>query len=279
MVWDTEDPQTQYEWRRYGGIYAADAGEYDQPDGVLAQVVELTVDRRPPLVIVDTLVDFAATGVRSTTVDPRSEARGGDVLVRAALAAVWSEDVSETFDLAVAIAALTHPHPDDFLAAGAMAVVVHQLIRDQPFRKSLETAYFEVQRRPDHEKTRLMMNRSVILAREEKVPAPLQTVQRYFPGLGEDGAEAFGLALYCAISGDYLREALLLAVNYASDRCAVAATAGLLMGAEYGIKAVPKVFRDPLSSVDALDDLAGDLATELRDVLTDKEWLRRYPPT
>ncbi len=267
------------EWPIYGGVFARGTREGDGPDGTVLDDAELCSNRHPDPTVVDALMSFADTGIRSTPTDPRSNARGGAVLVRAALAAVWSENLSETFDLATSIAALTHPHPDDCLAAGAMAVVLHQQIRDRPFMDCVSTAYDELVRRPDHEKTRLMMSRAVLLAREERVPADMNNVRRYFEGCGTDGAEALGVALYCAMSSDYLREGLLLALNYAADRCAVAAATGMLVGAEYGIQAVPRVFLEPIKSAPTLDTLAHDLATELRDVLTDKEWLRRYPPT
>ncbi|PPJ07417.1 hypothetical protein C5E44_29520 [Nocardia nova] len=72
---------------------------------------------------------------------------------------------------------------------------------------------------------------------------------------------------------------VVAALNYATHRNEVAATAGLLIGAEYGIQSIPRIFLDPIKSAPILDTLADDLATELRDVLADKEWLRRYPPT
>ena len=124
-----------------------------------------------------------------------------------------------------------------------------------------------------------MVNRALILVQDERPPSESSNLRRCFPDGGVDGAEALGIALYCAMASDYVREALLLALNYASHRTEVAAAAGLLIGAEYGIQSIPSVFLDPIQSARTLDTLARDLATELRDVLTDKEWLRRYPPT
>ncbi|MFF0452477.1 ADP-ribosylglycohydrolase family protein [Nocardia africana] len=273
------DPEDDNSWRINGGIYAHDAGEHDRPDGIVVEDPGLTRDRKPDPALVDTLRRFATTGIRLAPGDPLGTARGGDALVRAALAAVWSEDLSETFDLAVAIAALTHPHPDDFLAAGTLAVILHQQIRDRPFMDCLSAGFDELVRRPDHKKTRVMVNRALILVQDERPPSESSLLRRCFPDGGVDGAEALGIALYCAMASDYVREALLLALNYASHRTEVAATAGLLIGAEYGIQSIPRAFLDPIKSAHTLDTLAHDLATELRDVLTDKEWLRRYPPT
>lgn len=267
------------EWRSFGGIYARDAGDHDYPDGVAANETELSVNRDPEPAVIDALLGFASTGTFSTPADPRSEARGADVLVRAALAAVWSEDLSETFDLAVAIAALTHPHPDDYLPAGTLAVILHQQLRDHPFLDCLAAGYTQLSLRPGNEKTRAVIDAVVGLIREERTPTQPSNLRRHFPNGGADGVEALGIALYSAMVSDYVREALLLALNYATHRPQVAAVTGMLIGAEYGIQAVPEALRGPVASVGTLDAFAQDLATELRDVLTDAEWLRRYPPT
>ncbi len=267
------------EWRIYGGIYAHDAGDHDYPDGLAVQATEFISNRDPDPAILDALLGFASTGVISSPADPRSEARGADVLVRAALAAVWSEDLSETFDLAVALAALTHPHPDDYLPAATLAVILHQQLRDRPFLDCLAAGYSQVSLRPGHEKTRAVIDTVVGLIRDEWTPTQADNLRQYFPNGGADGVEALGIALYSAMVSDYVREALLLALNYATHRPQVAAVAGMLIGAEYGIQAVPKAISDPISSLPTLDAFAQDLATELRDVLTDAEWLRRYPPT
>ncbi|MFJ1456978.1 ADP-ribosylglycohydrolase family protein [Nocardia sp. N2S4-5] len=271
--------RTVGEWRIYGGIYARDAGDHDRPDGIAAHDTDFVSNRDPDAAVLDALLGFASTGTISTPADPRSEARGADVLVRAALAAVWSEDLSETFDLAVAIAALTHPHPDDYLPAATLAVILHQQLRDHPFLDCLAAGRSQVSKRPGHEKTLAAINTVVSLIRNEWVPTQPSNLRQYFPNGGADGVETLGIALYSAMVSDYVREALLLALNYATHRPQVAAVAGMLIGAEYGIQAVPKALSDPISSLRTLDTFAQDLATELRDVLTDAEWLRRYPPT
>ncbi|WP_084525665.1 ADP-ribosylglycohydrolase family protein [Nocardia vaccinii] len=277
MVRDIDLPD---QWRTYGGPYAREAGDDDKPNGPLSEQTDFRMDQDPDAAVIDALKAFAATGIRSTPADPRSTARGGDVLVRAALAAVWSEDLSETFDLAVAIAALTHPHPDDYLAAGTLAVILHQQIRDRPFMDCLADGYRQLVTRTGHERTSTMIDNVVGLVRNERAPMQADNLRRHFPGGGADGTETLGIALYSAMISDYMREALLLALNYAEAHPRpVAATAGMLIGAEYGIRAVPKVFRDPVRSVETIDMLAIDIATELRDVLTDDEWRRRYPPT
>ncbi len=277
-----KDRRKSGEWRLYGGPYARGASDRDKPDGTLSEETEFKIgnhDLDPA--IIDALTVFATSGVFSTPAAPRSTARGADVLVRAALAAVWSEDISQTFDLAVAIAALTHPHPDDYLPAATLAVILHQQIRGRLFMDCLTAGYQQLTVRPGHEKTRSMIDTAVNLTRNEWTPTQADNLRRHFPTGGADGAEGLGIALYCALVSDYLREGLVLALNYAptEHRRQVAAATGMLIGAEYGVQAVPAVFRDPVKSVHTLDRLGQDLATEIRDVLDQTEWLRRYPPS
>ncbi|MCX4092709.1 ADP-ribosylglycohydrolase family protein [Nocardia sp. alder85J] len=274
------DPDKSGEWRKYGGPYARNAGDRDEPGGTLSEEAQFRIFVNLPDAIIDALTGFATSGIMSTPTAPRSAARGPDVLIRGALAAVWSEDLSQTFDLAVSIAALTHPHPDDFLPAGVLAVILHQQIRGHPFMDCLTAGYLQLTARPGHQRTRSMIDTTVALVRNEWTPTQADNLRKHFPHGGIDGAEGLGIALYCAMVSDYLREALVLALNYAPEehRCQVAATTGMLIGAEYGIQAIPAVFRDPVQTVHTLDRLGQDLATELRDVLDQSEWQRRYPP-
>lgn len=271
------DDEWRRNWRKCGGPFSADAGDFDEPDGVAVRLPGFLDAWGPDPAVVEALSDFASTGVRSTREDPCSAARGADVLPPAALAAAWSEDLSETFELGVAIAALTHPHPDDCLAAGTLAVILHQQIREKPFMDCLSAAWQQLVQHPGHEKTRTMIDTAVNLIRDEWTPSQADNLRRHFPEGGVDGAEALGIALYCAMISDYLREALILAMNYATGRKEVAAVAGMLIGAEYGTQAIPTVFR--VKHSEGLDILAQELATELRDVLNQGEWQRRFPPT
>ncbi|WP_194291109.1 ADP-ribosylglycohydrolase family protein [Nocardia aurantia] len=277
-----EDWEASGEWRRYGGPYARNAGDKDEPDGTLSEETVFQIGiLSQDAAIIDALTQFAASGVMSTPAVPRSAARGADVLLRGALAAVWSEDLSQTFSLAVAIAALSHPHPDDYLPAGVLAVILHQQIRGHQFMDCLTAGYQQLTAWPGHERTRTMIDTAVNLLRNEWTPTQTDNLRKYFPGGGADGAEGLAIALYCAMVSDYIREALVLALNYAPDehRTTVTAATGMLIGAEYGVQAIPTAFRDPVEYTHTLDRLGQDLATELRDVLDQTEWLRRYPPT
>ncbi|WP_243790129.1 ADP-ribosylglycohydrolase family protein [Saccharopolyspora gloriosae] len=261
-------------WAQRGGPFAT---RFAQPDGWLVGNDALVSRQDPPLETVRVLEEFARTGVVRR--GERSVARGGAVVPRAALAAVWSNEAAGAFAAAVGIASLTHGNPDDYLPAGFMAALVHQQIRDVPFSECLEAARGELERWPGHERTSQMIRNALELNKEVWSPAPPGQLAERFPGGGADGAEALGISLYCALASDYVREALLLAMNYSSQhRSATCAISGLIIGAECGVNAIPKELRQVPSLYPLMDELVTDALTEFSPAApTDASWTRRYP--
>lgn len=259
-------------WSQRGGPFAARTA---RPDGWLVESETLLALQALPADTVRTLEEFARTGARR---GPSPEANGGSVLPRAALAAVWSNEAAGAFAAGVAIARLTHGHPDDYLPAGFAAALLHQQIRDVPFSGCLEAARGELLRWPGHERTAQMISAALELNKEVWSPTMPGHLAATFPGGGADGAESLGISLYCALASDYVREALLLAMNYARDRSAVCAISGLIIGAECGVHAIPSELRRAPSLYPLVDELVTDALTEFSPTApTDASWTQRYP--
>ncbi|MER7077722.1 ADP-ribosylglycohydrolase [Saccharopolyspora kobensis] len=262
-------------WPEWGGPFAARSPE---PDGWLVHTEALFGDREQDSVTVAALESFARTGLRPQQEGGETAPGGSDAVPRAAMAAVWSNDPEEVFSTAVNIAALTHPNPDDHLPAATLAVLLHQQIRDVPFFDCIRNAVGVLRGWPAHEKSEQMMRRAFNMIREDWVPAPRERVLEAFNGGGSDGAEALGLAMYCAMASDYVREAVLLAMNYTAHRSVVGAISGLLIGAECGVQAVPRDLSGALVLGDVVRTLADDVLVEFSPgPPTDGAWLRRYP--
>lgn len=261
-------------WQQYGAPFANHVAE---PDGWLVHNEILYKQVEPDPEVLRVLEEFTRTGRPGTRHDEHVRVRGSSALVPAAAAVVWSHDASEVFRQAADVAALTHNHPDDHLPAGALAALYHQQIRDVPFSGCLDVARAELERWPGGGRTLEMIERALNLSQETWSPANPQQVQERFPGRGEDGAEALGLALYCAVVSDYVREALLLALNYTGSS-SVAAAAGLLTGAECGEAAIPPDLRRAPSLGPVLDAVAADVLREFSPAPpTEQAWLSRYP--
>ncbi|MCX2728998.1 ADP-ribosylglycohydrolase family protein [Saccharopolyspora sp. NFXS83] len=267
------DPQGErFPWSQCGGPFAARTA---RPDGWLVESEALLEQQALPAATVRTLEEFARTGAQR---GPSPGASGGSVLPRAALAAVWSNEAAGAFAAGVAIARLTHGRPDDYLPAGFAAALLHQQIRDVPFSGCLEAARDELLRWPDHERTAQMISAALELNKEVRSPTMPGRLAATFPGGGADGAEALAIALYCALASDYVREALLLAVNYAQGRSAVCAISGLIIGAECGVNAIPSELRRVPSLYPLVDELVTDALTEFSPAApTDASWTQRYP--
>lgn len=258
-------------WAQCGGPFATRSA---QPDGWLVEHAWPDGGEASPADTVGALAEFARTGQAAGT----SGVRGGSVVPRAALAAVWSNDPAGAFAAAVEIAKITHGHPDDHLPAGFLAALLHQQVRDAPFSACLESAGAELERWPDHERTARLVGQALELSREVRSPAFPSEFEAKFPAGGVDGAEALGMAIYCAVVSDYVREALLLAVNYAQDRSTVAAISGLIIGAECGADTIPPDLRRAPSIYPVLEELANDALAEFSPASpTTPTWFQRYP--
>ncbi|MEU5848012.1 ADP-ribosylglycohydrolase family protein [Saccharopolyspora shandongensis] len=261
-------------WQEWGGSFALRSPE---PDGWLVQTEAMFGDRAADSATVAALESFARDGSQ-----PKSEGggvMGAEVVPRAAMAAVWSNDPSEVFSTAVNIAMLTHPNPDDYLPAGALAVLLHQQIRDVPFFDCLRSAVAELRKWPAREKTIWMLREAFGMNRKKHwVPATRDQMRIPFGEGGSDGAEALGLAMYCAMASDYVREAVLLAMNYSEHRSVVGAISGLLIGAECGVRAVPRELSEVLVLRDVVQTLTDEVLLEFSPgPPRDQTWTQRYP--
>ncbi|WP_231849970.1 ADP-ribosylglycohydrolase family protein [Saccharopolyspora erythraea] len=262
-------------WNVSGGPYAAHA---PQPDGWLVATEILYRDGAADPATVVELERFADTGELSSLRRPTARARGSAVLPRVAGLAACSNDADPAFYGAANIAALTHTSRDDCLAAGALAVILHQQIRDQPFYDCITAAQEILRRHRGAERVLRKIDLALTMNQEYWVPASRQDMRKPFPDGGSDGAEALGLALYCAMASDYVREALQLAMNYSAHRSVVGAVTGLLIGAECGVRAIPADLRAAAPLADVVDTLAEDeIAEYSTNPPRDESWFRRYP--
>ncbi|MEV0086497.1 ADP-ribosylglycohydrolase family protein [Saccharopolyspora sp. NPDC050642] len=249
-----------------------------EPDGWLVGVDSLRRDGAPHPDTVAALENFARTGEHSRLRAMRAHARGSEVVPRAAMAAVCADDPAEVFAAAVHIAVLTHSSPDDCLAAGTLAVILHQQIRDQPFHDCLTTARAHLERWPRNARMLRKIELALIMNQDYWVPTTPENIRKPFGDGGRDGTEALGLGLYCAMASDYVREALQLAMNYSAHRPVAGAITGMLIGAECGVRAIPADLRAAVPLAEVVDTLAQDALTEYSpNPPANQAWLHRYP--
>jgi ADP-ribosylglycohydrolase len=178
-------------------------------------------------------------------------------------------DRREIFELAVECAAITHGHPSGYLAAGAMAVMVRELVAGQQLGEAARTAVAEIlsyvgrdkslppqDRRfaqddnpgrggktapGSHEETVRAIEEALELAAQGEPSAEkVESLARVTPpSPGWVAEEALAVGLYCALAAPDMRSALRLAVTHSGDSDSTGSICGNLLGARDGERAIP----------------------------------------
>ncbi|WP_315836063.1 ADP-ribosylglycohydrolase family protein [Bradyrhizobium prioriisuperbiae] len=167
---------------------------------------------------------------------------------------------SETFQLGVRLAALTHGHPSGWLPAGVLAVLVQGLVAGVPLAQALVVAKACLRRAPDHAETLDAILRAEDLAASDLAPSKRENGRAIAKlGQGWVGEEALAIALYCALVAPGFREGVVLAVNHDGDSDSTGAIAGNLLGALWGAKEIPRAWLARLELKDVITEMADDL--------------------
>ncbi|MFD3947651.1 ADP-ribosylglycohydrolase family protein [Streptomyces sp. NPDC058579] len=183
--------------------------------------------------------------------------------------------------LAVECAAQTHGDPAAYLAAGALAVVVHGLARGESVDGSVQRALAQLAPRPGHQPVTDALQRALGAVRQGMPNAGRVTDL----GADEDRAEGqLAAAVYCALVGEDIRHGLRLAVNHDGPSAATGAVTGALLGALHGETALPPAWLAELEGRSTMLELADDFAMEMTQgaalhspAESHPGWLARYP--
>ncbi|MEU4270971.1 ADP-ribosylglycohydrolase family protein [Streptomyces sp. NPDC026092] len=183
--------------------------------------------------------------------------------------------------LAVECAAQTHGDPAAYLAAGALAVVVHGLARGESVDGSVQRALAQLAPRPGHQPVTDALQRALGAVRQGMPNAGRVTDL----GADEDRAEGqLAAAVYCALVGEDIRHGLRLAVNHDGPSAATGAVTGALLGALHGETALPPAWLAELEGRSTVLELADDFAMEMTQgaalhspAESHPGWLARYP--
>jgi ADP-ribosylglycohydrolase len=231
--------------------------QLDDPDGWLASgfLVHQPVlhARRAPGM---TCLSALAGGGLGTTGEPRNDSKGCGGVMRAAPIGVLG-DPSQVFDLAVDAAAISHGHPSGYLAAGAFAVIVHDLLREVRLRDAIDHSLQLLDPHDGADETISAIDQACSLAGGGK-PSVDELEQL---GEGWVAEEALAIALYCALTTTSPTDALVLSVSHSGDSDSTGAICGNLVGAAYGVHELPSNLLEHLEARRLVDDVASDLGT------------------
>jgi len=217
----------------------------------------------------------------------RNDSKGCGAVMRAAPVGLagWRFGMSadEVFRTSAEIGRLTHGHPSGYLSAGALAVVIAQIVGGASVLEATEAALRELVTWRGHEETLQALERAISLAgpgRAEIVPSEL--------GEGWVGEEALAIAVYCALTAASLEEGIVMAVNIDGDSDSTGSIAGNILGALHGVEAIPERWLEVLELREVVERIASDLhdctiwITDASDTEAEESRVRRkfqdYPP-
>ena len=210
--------------------------------------------RAPDLTCISALKAMTSFG------DPaRNDSKGCGCIMRVAPVGLFGSRLSlsprETFCLAADLAALTHGHRTGKLSAGVFAVLIKELAEGAGIDEALVKAKAILKSRRHNDETLRALEHAEVLAASD---TPREAA---IPNLGGGwiAEEAMAIAVYCAWVARDFRDGVVLAVNHDGDSDSTGSMVGNLLGAMYGVKAIPREWLDRLELRDVISELAEDL--------------------
>jgi ADP-ribosylglycohydrolase len=193
-----------------------------------------------------------------TIEEPINNSKGCGGVMRVAPVGLFLHKNPETaFRVAAEVAAITHGHPSGYLAAGALAVIIAELVNGKSIFESAERALVLLKSYPHHEETYEAIEAAIELSRSDE--DPVGAISQL--GEGWIAEESLAIALYCALKESDFRKALIMSVNHDGDSDSTGSICGNIMGACYGFKAVPEDWAAQIE----LKELIIDTASRLYD--------------
>lgn len=258
-------------WDRVGGVFA---DQSTSPDGWLITNPGLFHRRAPGGTCLAALRTFSTNGEVATVERPLNDSKGCGGVMRAAPIAFWSDDPAEVFTLAVRSGVLTHGHPSGYLSAGVLAVIVSELLDGTELPNAIMVAREQLIRWDDHQEQAAVLDKAVDLAARKPDP---ETIAHDLGG-GWVGEEALAIGVCAALAADDLAGGLLMAVNHSGDSDSTGAICGNILGAAYGIDAIPASWLAELELREVIERLSLDAVIEFGPrPLRDPGWYGRYP--
>jgi len=244
------------------------SGPPPRPDGWLASVEGLYARRAPG----QTCLSALRAGIPGSPERPINNSKGCGGVMRVAPVGLTTWD---PFELGCAAAAITHTHPLGYLTAGALAVMIREIVDGKRLSHAAEAAGRALRKVEGGQALKERLERAMYIA-EYGDPCP-----EHLTSLGEGwvAEEALAMGLYCAASVDNFEDGVALAVLHGGDSDSTGSIAGNLLGAMYGVGAIPDRLLMDLELYEEIVRLARDLHLHFRDPdfeTSEADWLR-YP--
>lgn len=184
----------------------------------------------------NTCMSALASGKIGSIENPVNNSKGcGGVMRVAPVGLFLHADPERAFRVGAEAAALTHGHPTGYLAAGMFSAVIAEIINGKSLAGSIQNAAAILKGYASNQETLRAAERAVELA--ESSTQARDAIRLL--GEGWIAEEALAISLYCALKEKDVQEAMTIAVNHDGDSDSTGAICGNILGALYGIAALP----------------------------------------
>ena len=170
---------------------------------------------------------------------------------------VFYQDDELAFEMAVKVARLTHGYPSAYLSAGAMAVIIANIVRGEKIEVAIDNAIAILKK----QKTRANIIDKITIAKtfaKDKIHYP-EKFDDF--GLCDDSEEALAAAIYvCLVYPKNMEKALLFAVNNNCYSSNIATLVGQILGLYNGLDIKMLDWAKRVELFPLFKDLAYDLS-------------------
>jgi ADP-ribosyl-[dinitrogen reductase] hydrolase len=257
-----------WRWLTTQGLQPIGGADREALTSWLTEIPGLNQRRAPGRACISSL----QSGELGTRDRPINDGKGcGGVMRIAPVGLAWPDD---PFDFGCEAAALTHGHPTGWLAAGCLAVIIHEIVEGASLDTAVERAMSRIARFPGHEETlRALEHAEAFAAMGQGTPEEVEGL-----GQGWIAEEALAISVFCAQVAPDLESALRLAVTHSGDSDSTGSITGHILGALHGVEAIPQRWLDQLDLKDVVDTVATDLYRALHETDDRSAYdLKRYP--
>ncbi len=229
--------------------------------GWLIDERRLRVARAPGTTCMSALASLAGRDGGVPTIDqPPNNSKGCGAVMRVAPCGLGADTREDAFALSRDTGVVTHGHPSGYLSAAYFGALIWDLARGSELLIAMEHADTLLARERGHDELSALLERARVQARRG-TPSPSQIEEL---GGGWTGDEALAIALLCTLTCDRsaarpIEDALWRAAAHSGDSDSTAAITGNLLGASYGLSALPPSWLGQLELRDVIDRIASDL--------------------
>jgi ADP-ribosylglycohydrolase len=163
--------------------------------------------------------------------------------------------VVDCFDLASDAAQLTHGHPTGYLAAGAFAAIVYQLLEGQTLVEATQHILQMLKDKRDSAETIEALKQAVALSKT-RLDTSLAITKM---GEGWIAEEALAISVYSVLVARDFNQLMTISVSHDGDSDSTGAIAGNLWGVIHGLVSIDKELIEQVELADLIAEVASDL--------------------